>query len=125
MRTTLRIGAIVIYCGDFQRTYTFWREALGYVPRDPPEDGFGILRDPAARGPEITVEQRQSVRAGKRSRLHLDLYTLEQSAEVDRLLTLGATRYPWRYQPGANYVVFADSDDNLFCVIDVSNHPKH
>ena len=30
---------------------------------------------------------------------------------------LGARRYPWRYQPGADYVVLEDPDRNLFCVV--------
>src|SRR5215470_6548107 len=33
-------------------------------------------------------------------RLHLDLYTDNKEVEVDRLVTIGATRYPWRYRPG-------------------------
>jgi catechol 2,3-dioxygenase-like lactoylglutathione lyase family enzyme len=119
---SIRIGSIVIYCTEWERTYAFWRDALGYVPRDPPEDGFGILRDPAGQGPELTVERREQTRAGKRSRIHLDLYTDDQPGEVERLLGLGAKRYPWRYQPGADYVVLADPDDNLFCVIDTAGH---
>ena len=37
--------------------------------------------------------------------------------EVDRLLRLGARRYPWRYEPGSDYVVLEDPDGNLFCVV--------
>jgi hypothetical protein len=41
---------------------------------------------------------------------------------IDRLArALGAARYPWRYPPGADYVVLADPDDNLFCVCDVTH----
>jgi hypothetical protein len=36
---------------------------------------------------------------------------------VQRLLELGATRYPWRYPPDADYIVLEDPDGNLFCVI--------
>ena len=39
------------------------------------------------------------------------------AAEVTRLLTLGATRVPWRYEPDADYIVLADPDGNRFCVI--------
>jgi len=47
----------------------------------------------------------------------LDLYADDRSAEVERLITLGATRYPWRYRPGADFVVLEDPDGNLFCVV--------
>jgi catechol 2,3-dioxygenase-like lactoylglutathione lyase family enzyme len=119
---SIKIGSIVIYCDNWAPTYAFWQDALGYVPRDPPEDGFGILRDPAGLGPELTVERREQTRTGKRSRIHLDLYTDDQPGEVERLLGLGATRYPWRYAPGSDYVVLADPDDNLFCVINTNAH---
>jgi hypothetical protein len=31
----MKIGAIVIYCYDFDRTVAFWQAALHYVPREP------------------------------------------------------------------------------------------
>jgi len=37
--------------------------------------------------------------------------------EVDRLIKIGATRYPWRYRPGSDFVVLEDPDGNLFCVV--------
>ena len=45
----MRIGSIVFDCRDFQRVSTFWREALRYVPRDPPTEGWVDLRDPEKR----------------------------------------------------------------------------
>ncbi|HZI43144.1 MAG TPA: VOC family protein [Gemmatimonadaceae bacterium] len=43
--------------------------------------------------------------------------TENQPAEVVRLIALGAKRYPWRYRPGADFVVLEDPDGNLFCVV--------
>jgi len=57
---------------------------------------------------------------GKRSRLHLDLYTNDKENEVERLVEIGATRYPWRYRPNDDFIVLADPDDNLFCVVQVT-----
>jgi hypothetical protein len=45
------------------------------------------------------------------------VYTDDQTREVERLVALGATRYPWRYRPGADFVVLEDPDGNLFCVV--------
>ncbi len=113
----MRIGSIVISCYEFDRMLAFWQEALHYVPREPAKGGWVILRDPERRGPNISLQQLPERRTGKRSRLHLDLYTHDQEGEVERLVKLGATRYPWRYKPGADFVVLEDPDGNLFCVV--------
>jgi len=47
----MRIGSIVIHCHDFDRTVAFWQAALHYVPREPAEDRWVVLRDPTGRGP--------------------------------------------------------------------------
>ena len=112
----VRIGSIVIHCREFDRMFTFWREALGYVPRETPEEGWVVLTDPLQRGPNLSLQARDR-RAPARSWLHLDLYTSSQQAEVERLLGLGARRYDWRYQPGDDFVVLEDPDGNLFCVV--------
>jgi len=67
----------------------------------------------------VSLDQYPDKRSGKRSRLHLDLYTNDQEDEVRRLVKIGATRYPWRYTPGDDYVVLEDPDGNLFCVVQV------
>jgi hypothetical protein len=65
----------------------------------------------------VSLDQAPAKRTGKRGWIHLDLYTRDQTGEVERLLALGATRYPWRYNSGADYVVLEDPDGNLFCVV--------
>jgi catechol 2,3-dioxygenase-like lactoylglutathione lyase family enzyme len=119
----IRIGAIVIHCREFERMAGFWKEALGYVPRAPATDGWLVLRDPRGRGPNLSLQARERTRRC-RSWLHLDLYTAEQAAEVDRLIELGARPYPWRYPPGADYVVLEDPDGNLFCVVEREPAPE-
>jgi len=96
---------------------SFWSEALHYVPRDPPEETWVVLCDPTGRGPKISLQGVPERRSGKRSRLHLDLYTGDQRGEVERLVALGARRYPWRYKPNSDFVVMEDPDGNLFCVV--------
>ena len=110
-----RIGSVVIVCKDVPRMVGFWREALGYVPRRPPtpEDDFMILSDPAGRGPNVSIDGMEPLRG----KLHLDLYTEDPEGEVERLLRLGATVYSAR-EPGEDFVVLADPEGNLFCVVD-------
>jgi hypothetical protein len=116
-RPEVRIGSIVIRCFEFDKMMAFWQEALHYVPREPAEPGWVVLRDPAGRGPNVSLDKVPDRRSGKRSRLHLDLYTSNQPAEVERLVRIGARRYPWRYKPDADFVVLEDPDGNLFCVV--------
>jgi catechol 2,3-dioxygenase-like lactoylglutathione lyase family enzyme len=117
-RDRVRIGSIVIRCYEFERMVAFWQQALGYVVgHADPNGGFVILSDPAQKGPNVSIDHTQARRTGKRSWLHLDLYTAKQHDEVERLVRSGAKRYAWRYQPGADYVVLEDPDGNLFCVV--------
>jgi hypothetical protein len=113
----MKIGSIVIRCYEFDKMLAFWSAALHYVPREPPKDGWVVLRDPKGKGPNLSLDQVSERRTGKRSRLHLDLYTGNQLAEVERLLDAGARRYPWRYRPHDDFVVLEDPDGNLFCVV--------
>jgi catechol 2,3-dioxygenase-like lactoylglutathione lyase family enzyme len=115
----MKIGSIVIRCFEFDRMLEFWREALHYVPRAPSDGYWVVLRDPSGQGPNISLQRVSERRSGKRSRLHLDLYTNDQKAEVERLVKIGASRYSWRYRPGADFVVMEDPDGNLFCVVQV------
>jgi catechol 2,3-dioxygenase-like lactoylglutathione lyase family enzyme len=113
----IRIGSIVIRCYEFDKMMKFWQDALGYVPVRPESGGFVILRDPDGKDPNISLDRAPERRTGKRSWLHLDLYADNQQEEVERLVKLGATRYPWKYEPDADYVVLEDPDGNLFCVV--------
>jgi len=113
----VRIGSIVIRCYEFDRMLAFWQAALNYVPREPPSSDWVVLRDPSGKGPNLSLDRCPERRSGKRSRLHLDFYTDDPEAEVERLVLLGATRYPWRYRGGEDFTVLADPDDNLFCVV--------
>ncbi len=113
----MKIGSIVIHCYEFDKMLIFWQEALHYVPREPATDGWVVLRDPIGKGPNISLQKVPQKRTGKRSRFHLDLYTNNREAEVERLVNLGVTRYPWRYRPNSDFIVLEDPDGNLFCVV--------
>jgi catechol 2,3-dioxygenase-like lactoylglutathione lyase family enzyme len=118
----MKIGSIVITCYEFDKMLSFWQEALHYVPGTPVENGWVILCDPNGQMPNISLDQipKKDFEVGvkkRRSKLHLDLYTKNQESEVERLIKIGATRYPWRYKPGDDFVVLEDPDGNLFCVV--------
>lgn len=116
-RLTLRVGSVVIDCNDFDAMFAFWREVLRYVPRDPPEEDFVVLRDPRGSNVNVSISKVPEPRVGK-NRLHLDLYTHDQEGEVERLLELGAKLHPRVPEEGEDFIVLEDPEGNLFCVID-------
>jgi predicted enzyme related to lactoylglutathione lyase len=113
--SALRVGSIVIDVQDFTRMRTFWQEALGYVPRNPPTPGddFTVLKDPRGKGANVSIDRMDPLRG----RIHLDLYTEDPDAETERLVRLGATLYRER-EPGEDFTVLADPEGNLFCIVD-------
>ena len=112
----LRIGSIVWGVNDVAAASHFWTEALGYRPRYEPDDDWVLLEPATGHGVQLALQQVKAP-AAERRRHHLDLYARDQATEVARLEGLGAKRVEWRYEQGADYVVMADPDGNLFCVI--------
>ena len=107
----VHLGAIVLNVSDPVRAGEFWSRALGYQRGDNPD----FLQPTEGGGPRLHLDGTD--------RTHLDLWAAdeaEQLAEVERLEALGATRVEWSYPEGADFVVLADPDGNLFCVIDKS-----
>jgi hypothetical protein len=105
----VRIGSIVLNVTDTGRAAAFWSHALGYVPSAGNQD-FLVSKD--GTGPRLHLDEDD--------RTHLDLWTdseEEQQAEVERLISLGAKRVEWDYPEDADFVVLADTEGNLFCVI--------
>ena len=113
----LRIGSIVWGVRDVPGAIQFWSAALDYRPLREPSPDWAILVPRHGVGPQFAITVVTS-EAESHQRHHLDLYAENADAEVERLLTLGATRVAWRYPPGADYVVLADPDGNTFCVIE-------
>jgi predicted enzyme related to lactoylglutathione lyase len=71
-------------------------------------------------GPSLSLDQVPS-KVQIPPRLHLDLYTKDQAAEVERLTALGATEVHWdKRPPDADYVILADPEGNRFCVVDIT-----
>jgi catechol 2,3-dioxygenase-like lactoylglutathione lyase family enzyme len=117
----LRVGSIVLRVDDLRLQAEFWQSALGYVRRDDGDsDDFVLLGPPDGVGPNLSLDRvRSSVQIPPR--LHLDLYTDDQAAEVARLIALGATEVHWdKRPPDADYVILADPEGNRFCVVDTA-----
>jgi hypothetical protein len=124
-----RLGDIVVDCRRAAPLARFWADALdGYdvAPYDDeelarlqalgysgPEEDPGVIVERADGGlPRLYFQEVPEGRSVAKNRLHLDLRADHLSAEVDRLLALGATvlaTFEGRR-------VLADPEGNEFCV---------
>lgn len=77
-----------------------------------------VGRAEPALSPVLMFIQVPEERAGK-NRLHLDLASSDWSAEVDRLVGLGAKRLNEYDEYGAHWVTLADPEGNLFDVAEI------
>jgi catechol 2,3-dioxygenase-like lactoylglutathione lyase family enzyme len=110
---TLRLGSVVINCADIQTMTQFWASALDLIPGPiSPEGDFRVLG-----GKLVHVSlQVAKTPVNARDQMHLDLFTREQSAEVHRLLGLGATFVRHNEDPDDDFVVLRDPEGNYLCV---------
>ncbi|WP_328899632.1 MULTISPECIES: VOC family protein [unclassified Streptomyces] len=117
----MRIGTVVMGASDVARAAAFWKAALGYVEREPAAEDWVVLVP--AEGPGVGLSLgRGTSPVQEVPRVHLDLYTEEQDAEVARLLALGAAEVDWKLYPeDPDFVVPADPEGNRFCVIDTTH----
>ena len=117
----LRIGSLVWSVREIDTAIRFWSEALDYEARPESIDvDWAILTPREGTGQQMAIKLVTSEPL-PRQRHHLDLYAADQTAEVERLVGLGAQRVEWDYEPDADYVVLADPDGNRFCVIDAGD----
>ncbi len=116
----LTIGTIVLGVNDVAAATKFWHDALGYVPREPGDETWVTLVPSSGPGAKLSLMLSETP-VQHHPRIHLDLYADDQSAEVERLVSLGAQRVDWdSYPDDPDFVVLEDPDGNRFCVIDKS-----
>lgn len=122
----LRIGSIVVHVADVPRAMAFWAPALDYEPRYEPEPDWVILQPCDGRsGPNLSLDG-VGANPPEFPEIHLDLYAVDQAAEVERLVGLGARRvedWPYPADEEVDFVVLEDPDGNRFCVIDARPEP--
>ena len=142
MRTPVRSGrgssvglmgvrwySTVVDCRDITAQAHFWAGALGWVVGYQAEDEVALVPPHAvSKGNQSPVEEQGPglvfvpVPEGKtaKNRLHIDVAPRagdDQSAEVQRLVDLGATRVDIGQDPTSTWVVLADPEGNEFCVL--------
>jgi catechol 2,3-dioxygenase-like lactoylglutathione lyase family enzyme len=106
-----------VACDGTQEVGYFWSEALGW-PLVWDQDQETEIQSPAG-GTKIAWGGPPLRPKTGKNRLHFDLAPPvdgAQQAEIDRLVSLGATRVDLG-KGGVSWVVMADPDDHEFCVL--------
>ena len=115
-RPALSIGAVVVRVRDLDVMSAFWSAALGYRPRYPRQEDWVALGPPGG-GINLSFDLRRS-EYGLPPRFHLDLYAVDQAAEVARLVALGACEVEVPRRPAdADWRLLEDPEGNRFDVV--------
>ena len=112
----IRLGSTVINCADIEVMTDFWSQALALAPNHRnADDDFRVLR-----GASVNLSlQLAKTPVSARNQMHLDLYSDDADAEVERLRALGAEWVRRVDDPDDTYVVMRDPEGNTFCVCSV------
>jgi hypothetical protein len=110
---TLQWEQVVVDARDPAALGRWWATALGWEVVA--EDEFEIRPAPD-RLPGLLFVPVGEDKSGK-NRLHLDFRPEDQASEVERLLSLGATRADVGQDGSVTWVVLADPEGNEFCVL--------
>jgi hypothetical protein len=113
---------VVIDAHDPVALGRWWASVLGWGVVDQAEDECEIRPSPDEL-PGLLFAFAPDDKVTK-NRLHLDLRPVDQSAEVDRLLALGATQADIRQTGEEPWIVLADPEGNEFCIL-AARHGVH
>lgn len=116
----LTFSGVVVDSADPAVVADFWQAALRWSGRESGSRGEAVIfpRDgEAGHGPPSVVFQPVPEAKAVKNRVHLDLYSPDQAADVARLEALGARRVDVGQPVDATFVVMADVEGNEFCVL--------
>src|SRR5262249_6675260 len=103
---------IVFDCANANELAAFWAAVLS-AEVDADGNQFFATVNRTADSPPLMSVQVPEPRNGK-NRLHIDLATADWSAEIDRLVGLGAKRLDEHDEYGTHWVTLADPEGNVF-----------
>jgi hypothetical protein len=111
---SLRWEELVVDSRDFRMLGHWWSDAMGWsIILE--NEGELEIQNPDGAGPTILFLNVPESKTAK-NRLHLDLVPDDQEAEVERLISLGASRVDIG-QGETSWTVMADPEGNEFCVL--------
>lgn len=121
---TCFVSHTTVDCTDAYELSEWWKQLLGYVDLDGDPNLPGheecMIRDPETDHQILFIEVPDAPTAPKR--IHFDLRPRSgtRDEEIERVRGLGAIEvedHRGQYGPGTGWVVFADPEGNVFCVL--------
>lgn len=113
-----RLCHLVVDCDDLDTAVAFWSAVLGATDEPVNPASRHIYRRLRLPDSEIRLLlQRTDDEKTFKERMHFDLETDDVEAEVQRLETLGATRWDHQQERGFDFWVLRDPFGNEFCVL--------
>jgi len=112
---TLRLGNITLDCADPRSVAAFWSEVLGRPIDEGGSEFFTTIGHRDESQPAwffIKVPEGKTVK----NRMHVDLRSDDRSAEVSRLVGLGARKHAEYDEYGHQWTTLFDIEGNEFCV---------
>ncbi len=110
------MGMVTIDCADPQKLAAFWSAAVDTAVAQ--DWGEFVMLAPAGEGQvRLAFQKVPEPKVGK-NRVHVDFETNDRVAEVERLVSLGASvAYDQvGVVPGLDWTTLADPEGNVFCV---------
>jgi hypothetical protein len=101
-------------CQNVEDLVAFWTEAVGYRQR-PESEPYVVLVPKEGRGPWLVLQPVPEPKSTK-NRMHLDLHVEDRPAEVNRLVSLGASVVGHYDENGWLWTTMQDVEGNEFCV---------
>jgi predicted enzyme related to lactoylglutathione lyase len=116
MSTT--IETVTVDCARPWQLAEFWSALLDWpIDGDNGPDDEEVAVSPRVAGPTPLLFLRVPDVKTVKNRIHLDLRPQDQAAEVERALSLGATRSQIGQTGDESWVVLADPEGNEFCIL--------
>jgi hypothetical protein len=111
---SLRLEEVVVDCRDPSSLARWWQTATGWQIVGEDSDGVELAPAPGQTPSLMFIAVTEPKQ--RKNRLHLDWVPDDQAAEVERLVSLGASRIDIG-QGSTPWVVLADPEGNEFCVL--------
>ncbi|MGW1341205.1 VOC family protein [Kribbella sp. NPDC002412] len=115
---SVSIAQVTIDSDNPRDLAAFWSAVLEQEIDDYGNEFVATVGRAAGSGTPLMFIKVPEGRNGK-NRLHLDLATAEWSAEIDRLVGLGAKRLDEYDEFGTHWITFADPEGNLFDLAEI------
>ena len=108
---TAQLGNITFDCDDTIAISSFWSAVLGRPVADGASEFFASI----AGSPNWLFLKVPEPKSAK-NRMHVDLMADDRTAEVERLVGLGATKVADKEEWGSAWAVMSDPEGNEFCI---------